>query len=58
MTVAPQPRNSSATVDLPEAMLPVRATFSMERRDRLRYSNAVWSSSFRGTLWQCRQRAS
>ena len=31
MTVAPQARKSSATVDLPEAMLPVRATLSIGR---------------------------
>ena len=37
MSVAPQRSNRAATVDLPEAMLPVKATFSIDAS----YNSAV-----------------
>jgi hypothetical protein len=41
-----------------EAFVDVLTSTSSPRRPFLRpYNNAVWSSSLRGTLWQCRQRA-
>src|SRR2546426_12298897 len=40
MIVAPQRRNRSTTVDLPAAMLPVRATFSTEANAECGVRNA------------------